>query len=84
MIGLICGLKCQVDHKKLSDNKKRRRHDEGDKKERIKAREIQKKRFADSGKGIKTNSEMNTRDMGKLINLSKEVKDVFKRVGGKT
>ena len=67
----------KVDHKKLSDNKRDGDTTKEIKKRVIKAREIQKKRFADSGKGIKTNSEMNTRDMGKLINLSKEVKDVL-------
>ncbi len=67
----------KVDHQKLSDNKS-----DGDSTKQIKsrviaAREIQKNRFADSKRGIKTNSEMNTRDLGKIINLKKEVKDIL-------
>lgn len=67
----------KVDHQKLSDNKS-----DGDTTKQIKnrivmAREIQKKRFADSKREIKTNSEMNTRDLGKLVNLKSEVKDIL-------
>ena len=67
----------KVDHRKLSDNKS-----DGDSTKQIKnrviaTREIQKNRFADSKRGIKTNSEMNTRDLGKIINLKKEVKDIL-------
>ncbi|KKR53650.1 MAG: Mg chelatase-related protein [Parcubacteria group bacterium GW2011_GWA1_40_21] len=67
----------KVDHQKLSDNKS-----DGDTTKQIKkrvvgAREIQKNRFSDSKRGIKTNSEMNTRDLGKIINLKKEVKEIL-------
>ena len=67
----------KVDHRKLSDNKS-----DGDSTKQIKnrviaTREIQKNRFADSKRGIKTNSEMNTRALGKIINLKKEVKDIL-------
>lgn len=67
----------KVDHQKLSDNKS-----DGDTTKKIKervaiAREIQKKRFIDSRRGIKTNSEMNTRDLGKMIDLKKEVKNIL-------
>ena len=67
----------KVDHQKLSDNKS-----DGDTTKQIKnrviaAREIQVKRFADSRRGIKVNSEMNTRDLGKIINLKKEVKEIL-------
>lgn len=67
----------KVDHQKLSDNKS-----DGDTTKQInkrvsKAREIQKKRFIDSGKGIKTNSEMKTRDISRLINLKDEVKNTL-------
>lgn len=67
----------KVDHQKLSDNKSDGDTTKQIKKRVIAAREIQKKRFADSRRGIKTNSEMNTRDLGKLINLKKEVKDIL-------
>src|SRR3989338_4230746 len=67
----------KVDHRKLSDNKS-----DGDSTKQIKnrviaTREIQKNRFADSKRGIKTNSEMNTRDLSKIINLKKEVKEIL-------
>lgn len=67
----------KVDHQKLSDNKS-----DGDTTKQIKkrvatAREVQKKRFIDSRRGIKTNSEMNTRDLSKMVNLKSEVKDIL-------
>ena len=69
----------KVDHQKLSDNKS-----DGDATKQIKerviaAREIQGKRFADSRRGIKTNSEMNTRDLSKMINLKNEVKEILNK-----
>lgn len=67
----------KVDHQKLSDNKSDGDTTKQIKSRVIKAREIQKKRFADSRRGIKTNSEMNIRDLSKIINLKKEVKDIL-------
>lgn len=67
----------KVDHQKLSDNKSDGDATKEIKKRVITAREIQKKRFADSRRGIKTNSEMNTRDLSKTVNLKKEVKDIL-------
>ncbi len=67
----------KVDHQKLSDNKSDGDTTKQIKKRVITAREIQKKRFADSRRGIKTNSEMNTRDISKLIILKNEVKDIL-------
>jgi len=67
----------KVDHQKLSDNKSDGDSTKQIKNRVIKAREIQKNRFADSKRGIKTNSEMNTRDLDKIINLKKEVKDIL-------
>lgn len=67
----------KVDHQKLSDNKSDGDTTKEIKKRVIIAREIQKKRFFDSQKQIKTNSEMNTRDLSKIINLKKEVKDIL-------
>lgn len=65
----------QVDHEKLSDDK---RVGESSKiiKERIdKARKIQKERF--EGKNILTNSEMGVRDLKQLAPLSEGVKNVL-------
>jgi len=42
-----------------------------------KARLIQQERFLKIKKKIKTNSEMNSKDISNLINLSKEVKDIL-------
>ena len=67
----------KVDHQKLSDNKSDGDTTKQIKKRVIEAREIQKNRFADSKRGIKTNSEMNTRDLSKIINLKKEVKEIL-------
>ena len=43
----------------------------------LQARETQKNRFAKLKKGIKTNSEMNSKDISNLIELSKEVKEIL-------
>ena len=67
----------KVDHQKLSDNKSDGDTTKQIKKRVIAAREIQKKRFADSKRGIKTNSEMNTRDLSKMITLKNEVKGIL-------
>lgn len=67
----------KVDHQKLSDNKSDGDATKQIKKRVVAAREIQKKRFADSRREIKTNSEMNTRDLSKIVNLKKEVKDIL-------
>jgi len=67
----------KVDHQKLSDNKSDGDTTKQIKKRVVEAREIQKNRFSDSKRGIKTNSEMNTRDLGKIINLKKEVKEIL-------
>lgn len=67
----------KVDHQKLSDNKSDGDATKQIKKRVIAAREIQKKRFFGSRRGIKANSEMNTRDISKMINLKNEVKDIL-------
>jgi magnesium chelatase family protein len=43
----------------------------------LQAREMQKNRFAKSKRQIKTNTEMNSKDISNLVELSKEVKDVL-------
>jgi len=47
-------------------------------KERVrKAREIQKARYKKLGKKISTNSEMNVRDLGNVVKLKKEIRDLL-------
>jgi magnesium chelatase family protein len=41
------------------------------------AREMQKQRFANLKRKVKTNSEMNSKEISNLIELSKEVKDIL-------
>lgn len=65
-----------VDYKKLGEE------GSGEKSEKIKerilhARAVQKNRFKNSGKDIKTNSEMNVKDISSLVKLSKEVRDIL-------
>ncbi len=65
-----------VDYKKLGGE------ETGERSEKIKARVIrarenQKKRFAKFGKNLKTNSEMSVRDLGSMVKLSKEVRDLI-------
>ena len=43
----------------------------------IRAREIQKNRFQKFGKKITTNSEMNVKDLGTMVNLSGKVRDLL-------
>lgn len=66
-----------VDYKKLSDEAER-----GEKtraiRSRVKAaRLIQEKRFKSSKRKIKTNSEMNVKDLGSIIKLAGEVRDLL-------
>ncbi len=65
-----------VDYKKLGGESN------GEKSEVIKsrvkrAREIQKDRFEKFGKKIKTNSEMNVKDLSNIVKLKKEVRDML-------
>ncbi len=66
-----------VDYRKLSDEviRSEKTHTI---KERVKqARAIQAKRFKDSKRKIKTNSEMNVKDLSSMVKLSKEVRDLL-------
>lgn len=70
-----------VDYKKLSDEivRSEKTHTI---KDRVKAaRLVQEKRFKDSQKNsqrkIKTNSEMNVKDLGNMVKLTKEVRDLL-------
>ncbi len=65
-----------VDYKKLGGE------GTGEKSERIKARvkkarEIQKNRFKKLGRNINTNSEMDVKDLGNIVKLTKEVRDLL-------
>lgn len=65
-----------VDYKKLGGE------GTGEKSESIKnrivrAREIQKERFKKWGRDINTNSEMNVKDLGVMVNLSGKVRDLL-------
>lgn len=65
-----------VDYKKLGGE------GTGERSEKIKARVIrarenQKNRFEKLGRNIKTNSEMNVRDISNMVKLSKEVRDLL-------
>jgi magnesium chelatase family protein len=66
-----------VDYKKLGEE-----GDGGEKSEKIKervkaAREIQKNRFKKLGRAISTNSEMNVKDLGNIVKLTKEVRELL-------
>ncbi len=65
-----------VDYKKLGGE------GTGEKSEKIKervkmAREIQKDRFEKIGRNIRTNSEMNVKDLSNIVKLKKEVRDIL-------
>jgi len=65
-----------VDYKKLSEE------NNGEKSEKIKeritkARKIQEKRFEKFGRNIKTNSEMNVKDLSNIVKLKEEVRDLL-------
>ena len=67
----------QINYEKLSEK------DEGKKetikiKERvIKAREVQKERFAKAGRKIKTNSEMSSKDLSNIADLEDKAKEIL-------
>lgn len=65
-----------VDYKKLGGE------GTGERSQKIKdrvtrARQVQKKRFEKFGKKIMTNSEMNVKDLGAMVNLSGKVRDLL-------
>lgn len=65
-----------VDYKKLSGGENGETSDII--KHRVKnAREIQKERFEKFGRPIKTNSEMNVKDLSQIVRLEKEVNDLL-------
>ena len=66
-----------VDYKKLSDEVVRSEKTHTIKDRVKKARMIQEKRFRDSKRGIKTNSDMNVKELGLFAPLSLEVKGLL-------
>ena len=85
----------QVDHQKLSDEKIVSEPSGNIRKRVIKAREIQKKRFAAENKikkskrkgefevGVMTNSEMGVKELKKFAVLSEKVKNILNYAAGK-
>ncbi|HEV7702509.1 MAG TPA: YifB family Mg chelatase-like AAA ATPase [Candidatus Paceibacterota bacterium] len=65
-----------VDYKKLGAEGSGEKS-EDIKKRVLKAREIQKSRFGKLGRGIRTNSEMNVKDLSNIVKLKKEVRDML-------
>ncbi|MES3032053.1 MAG: YifB family Mg chelatase-like AAA ATPase [Patescibacteria group bacterium] len=66
-----------VDYRKLSDEVVRSEKTHNIKARVKAARLIQEKRFKNSKRKIKTNSEMNVKDLGVMVKLSKEVRDLL-------
>ncbi len=65
-----------VDYKKLGDEGTGERS-ENIKERVVRARQIQTERFQKFGKKISTNSEMNVKDLGTLVKLEKEVRELL-------
>lgn len=65
-----------VDYKKLGEEGNGEKN-ESIKDRVIKAREIQKSRFKKFSRPIATNSEMNVKDLGNMVKLSKEVRELL-------
>lgn len=68
----------QINYDKLAEkNDASKRETPEIKKRVIKARDVQKKRFAKAKRKIKTNSEMEAKDIGKISELSDEAKEIL-------
>lgn len=66
-----------VDYKKLGAEDVGNEKSDNIRQRVMRAREIQKLRFAKLGRKIKTNSEMNVKDLSGIVKLSKEVRDLL-------
>lgn len=66
-----------VDYRKLSDEVVRSEKTHTIKKRVKAARAIQEKRFKDSKRKLKTNSEMNVKDLSSFVKLKKEVRELL-------
>jgi len=67
----------QIDYEKLSDKRTSIPESKNIKIRVIQARKIQKNRFENAKRKIKTNSEMEAKDIGKLITLGEDVKEIL-------
>lgn len=67
----------QIDPEKLSEEGEHGEKTEAIKGRVAKARNIQKKRFQEHKKGLKTNSEMGVRDLKEIVILSEKIKDML-------
>ena len=67
----------QINYEKLSENDTDKKETAEIKERVIKARNIQKERFAEAGRKIKTNSEMSTKDINKIADLEKDAKEIL-------
>jgi magnesium chelatase family protein len=67
----------KIDYEKLSDKESASKESPAIKKRVISAREIQKKRFADISKEIKTNSEMGSKHISMIAQITESAKDIL-------
>jgi magnesium chelatase family protein len=67
----------QINYEKLVEKETDKRETAEIKERVIKAREIQKERFTKAGKKIKTNSEMQAKDIGKIAELEDSAKEIL-------
>ncbi len=66
-----------IDYDKLGEKNSEKKETEDIRKRVVKAREIQKKRFDGAKRKIKTNSEMEAKDINKLSELSLKAKEIL-------
>ncbi len=67
----------KIDYEKLADSSVEKKESGDIKKRVIKAREIQKGRFKDAKRNLKTNSEMEAKDIGKIAGLTEKAKEIL-------
>ena len=67
----------QINYEKLSEKDTDKKETPEIKNRVIKTREIQRKRFDEAKRKIKTNSEMDTKDINKIANLDEKAKEIL-------
>lgn len=67
----------KIDYEKLTDSENSKKESAEIKERVMKAREIQKERFIKEKRKIKTNSEMEAKDMGKISKLSEKAREIL-------
>jgi magnesium chelatase family protein len=72
-----------IDYKKLGDEGGMGERSEEIKERVKKARQVQESRFKKLGRKIKNNSEMNVKDLGSMVKLSKEVRELLDQSAAK-